>query len=348
MFSRAVTFSAVVAALTFGGSGIVAQASSGPPPPTATNGHTVQLVASGLKTPTSFAFGDGAVFEGDGGNSEGSAPPNGGVYLLKDGKATQIPGSPQFVAGLAWHRGALYVSGGAVTAKGVAWQLDKWTGWTGKKFTTQKTIYTARSKRFDGFNGLGFGANGRLYVGVDVGLTDGNDHGPASTSPHVYQILSFTPNGAHHKIFASGIRQPWQFTFPAGSNSPYVTDLGQDSGANNPPDFILRVKAGQDYGFPTCNQTSAKACKGDAKPFRKFGPHTDLMGIGLHSSRLYLTSFQGPNGKGPGGEVFSMSLNGKTLKPLITGFVAPTVGLGIHRDYLYVGELTGQVFRLKL
>jgi glucose/arabinose dehydrogenase len=348
MFSRAMTLSVVaVAALIFGTPAIAAHGSSGPPLPTSHNGHKVQLVASGLKTPTSFAFGDGRVFEGDGGNSEGSAPPNGGVFVLKGGSAVEIPGSPQFVAGLAWHQHALYVSGGSVTAKGVAWRLEKWTGWTGRKSKVQKTIYTA-SKKFDGFNGIGFGANGRLYVGVDVGLTDGNDHGPATTSPHVYQILSFTPNGKHLKVFARGMRQPWQMAFPARSNSPYVTDLGQDGGAKNPPDFILRVKAGQNYGFPKCNHTSATACKGYAKPFRSFGPHTDLMGIGLHASRLYLSSFLGRKGKGPGGEVFSLSLEGGSLKPLITGFVAPTVGLGIHRGYLYVGELTGQVFRLKL
>jgi glucose/arabinose dehydrogenase len=346
MFFRAMTLAAV-AGLTFGTSAIAADATSGPPPPTSTNGHKVQLVASGLKTPTSFAFGAGSVFVGDGGDSQGSAPPNGAVYLLKDGSAVAIPGSPQFVAGLAWHDHALYVSGGVLTATGASWQLEKWTGWTGTTFTTQKTIYTA-SKKFDGFNGIGFGANGRLYVGVDVGITDNNDHGPATTSPHVYEILSFTANGKHLKVFARGMRQPWQLAFAAGSNSPYVTDLGQDSGAKNPPDFVLHVKAGQNYGFPKCNQVKAKPCKADAKPYRSFKPHTDLMGIGLSGHRLYLSSFQGPKGKGPGGEVFSLSLKGGPLKPLITGFVAPTVGLGIHGGYVYVGELTGQVFRVKL
>ncbi len=115
--------------------------------------------------------------------------------------------------------------------------------------------------------------------------------------------------------------------FPAGSNSPYVTDLGQDKGAKHPPDFILRVKAGQNYGFPACNHTKAKRVQGFATPFGSFRPHTDLMGIGLHRGRLYLTSFQGRNAKGPGGEVFTLSLKGGALKPLITGFVAPTVGL---------------------
>jgi len=347
MIFRAMTLAAV-AGLTFGTSAIAADASAGPPPPpTSTNGHKVQLVASGLKTPTSFAFGGGSVFEGDGGNAPDSAPPNGGVNVLKNGAGVPIPGSPQFVAGLAWHKNALYVSGASLTATGASFVLEKWTGWNGSTFKTQKTIYTA-PKKFDGFNGIAFGANGRLYVGVDVGLTDGNDHGPASTSPHVYEVLSFTANGKHLKVVARGMRQPWQMAFAPGSNSPYVTDLGQDKGSKNPPDFVLHVKAGQNYGFPKCNQVKAKPCKGFAKPFRTFKPHTDLMGIALKGSNLYLTSFAGVKGKGPGGEVFSLSLKGGKLKPLIKGFVAPTVGLGLNGKYVYVGELTGQVFRVKV
>jgi glucose/arabinose dehydrogenase len=346
MFARVMTLSAV-AVLALGGSAVAGPGTTSPPPPTSHNGNPAHLVAAGLKTPTSFAFGAGNVFEGDGGDSQGSAPPNGGVYLLKNGTATKLAGSPGFVAGLAWHHKALYVSGGKVGANGPSWRLWKWTGWTGTTFKHRHTLYTA-PKKFDGFNGVGFGANGRLYVGVDAGLTDGNDHGPRSTSPYVYDILSFKANGKDPRVFASGMRQPWQMVFPSGSSSPYVTDLGQDAGAANPPDFILRVKAGQDYGFPTCNRTKPARCKGSAKPFRTFGPHTDLMGIGLRNSRLYLTSFTGTNGQGPGGEVLSLSLHSGKLKPLLTGFVAPTVGLGIHGKHLYVGELTGQVFRVKL
>jgi hypothetical protein len=59
-----------------------------------------------------------------------------------------------------------------------------------------------------------------------------------------------------------------------------------------------------------------------------------------------MTSFMGPQGKGPGGEVFSMPLKGGPLKPVVTGFVAPTVGLGVHGKTLYIGELTGQAFRV--
>ncbi len=321
-----------------------AMAAGPPPPPKATNGHQVQLVASGLHTPTSFAFGGGNVFEGDGG-AESNKVPNGGVFVLKNGTGTLIPGSPQFVAGLAWHKGALYVSGGAITAQGPKWRLWKWSGWNGTTFTNQKAIYTA-PKKFQGFNGLAFGADGRLYVGVDTGLLNGNDHGPSNLSPYLYDILSFKPNGKGLQVFASGIRQPWQMAFPKGSSSPFVSDLGQDSGAKNPPDFILRVRKGDNYGFPACNWTSAIKCKGFAKPFQQFGPHTDLMGMVIMGKRLYTTSFTGIGAKGAG-EVLSLPLSGGKLKPLVTGFVAPTVGLGANGGWLYVGELTGQVFRVR-
>jgi glucose/arabinose dehydrogenase len=322
-----------------------AATAAAPPPPQATNGASVQLVASGLKTPTSFAFGGGSVFEGDGGNTE-NGPPNGGVFVLKGGSATAIPGSPQFVAGLAWHKGTLYVSGGTVTGRNSAkWQLLAWSGWNGAKFTKRTAIYTA-PKTFAGFNGIAFGADGRLYVGVDVGLTNNNDHGPAKT-PYVYDILSIKPNGRDLKVFATGIRQPWQLAFPKGSSSPFVSDLGQDSGAKNPPDFVLRVRRGDNYGFPKCNWTKVSTCKGYTKPFQRFAPHTDIMGQAIIGNRLYMTSFMGRTGKGPGGEVLSMSLKGGAVKPVVTGFVAPTVGLGANGGWLYIGELTGQVFRVK-
>ncbi|HEY2258703.1 MAG TPA: hypothetical protein VGH45_03280 [Solirubrobacteraceae bacterium] len=319
-----------------------AAAPPGPPPPTATGGQKVTQVASGLSTPTSFAFGGGTVFEGDGGASNG--PPNGGVYVLKGGTGTKLAGSPQFVAGLAWHKGALYVSAGFLTPKGAKFQLLKWSGWNGSTFTKRRAIYTA-PKKFDGFNGIAFGPDGRLYVGVDVGLTNNNDHGPART-PYVYDILSIKPNGKGLKVYATGMRQPWQLAFAPGSRVPFVSNLGQDKGPKNPPDFVLKVRKGDNYGFPQCNWIQKSKCKGFTKPFKFFGPHQDIMGLAVIGKRLYMTSFLGSSGKGPGGAVFSMPLSGGRLKPVLTGFVAPTVGLGASGKTLYVGELTGQVFKV--
>src|SRR5277367_4198617 len=125
--------------VTVAASATVVSAAGAPPPPTAANGATVTLVAAGLNTPTSFAFGDGAIFEGDGGAETSSGPPNGGVFLLKGGVGTKIAGSPNFVAGLAWSGDTLYVSGGTVAGPTtVKWQLLAWSGWNGTTFTTQK------------------------------------------------------------------------------------------------------------------------------------------------------------------------------------------------------------------
>lgn len=337
--------SMALAALTSAGLYAAAPAvAAGPPPPTATQGQTVTLVASGLKTPTAFAFGGGAVFEADGG-AEQAKVPNGGVYLLTGGKGVRLAGSPLFVSGIAWHRGALYVAGGTFVAGKPTWQLQRWSGFDGARFARRTVIWTA-PKGFDGFNGIAFGPNGLLYVGVDVGLTDNNDHGPAKT-PYVYSILTFRPDGRGMTVYARGMRQPWQLAFAPGSSVPFVSDLGQDKGAADPPDFVLRVRRGDDYGFPSCNWTAGSRCAGRTRPFKRFAPHTDIMGLAVLGGRLYMTSFAGPDGKGPGGQVLSMSLRGGATSPFVTGFVAPVVGLGAHAGTLYVGELTGQVFAVR-
>ena len=195
MFKRVVAVAGVATALTFALVAPAASASSGPPPPVSTNGHKVELVASGLKTPTSFAFGDGRVFVGDGGNSEGSAPPNGGVYVLKNGTAVKIASPLKFVAGLAWHDNKLYISGAVLANGRPSWRLICVERLEWHDVHRPARRCSCAGKKFDGFNGIGFGADGRLYVGVDVGLTDGNDHGPASTSPYLYDILTFSANG---------------------------------------------------------------------------------------------------------------------------------------------------------
>ena len=336
MTALAVTASAVL------GVGVTTAGAAGPPPPpTAPGGQTVTLVASGLQTPTTFAVGAGKVFEGDGG-SESSKVPNGGVYLLGGGKGVKLAGSPNFVSGLAWHKSALYVAGGTLTKKGPVWAIQRWSGFNGTTFAKRTAIWTA-PKGFQGFNGIAFAPNGRLFVGVDVGLLNGNDHGPAK-SPYVYDILSLKADGSGVKIFATGIRQPWQMAFEKGSNNPFVSALGQDKGAKNPPDFVLRVKQGDNYGFPKCNWTTGSPCQGYTKPFQTFKPHTDLMGMAIIGKKLYMTSFLGSTGKA--GEVFSMPLTGGKLTPVVTGFVAPTVGLGTDGKSLYIGELTGQVFKV--
>ena len=327
----------VAGAIAVASMGVAADAATGPPTIKVHGSASATLFATGLKNPTSFAWGDNTMFAGDSGSS--SKVPNGGVYIIKSGTATEIPNGPVFVGGMTWHDGALYLSAAFLVNGAPSFQIVKWSGFTGTTFTNQQTLYTA-PKGFQGFNGIAFGHNGRLYVGVDAGLLDNNDHGPATLSPYLYDILSMTAQGKHVKVFAKGIRQPWQMAFAPGSNSPFVSDLGQDGPkrieAKNPPDFLLKVKKGANYGFPHCSWTKGSDCHGAAKPFKRFPAHTDIMGLAVLGHRLYMGSFAGKRGKG-GGALYSMSLHGGKVSPVVTGFPADTDALAAHGGDLYVG-----------
>jgi glucose/arabinose dehydrogenase len=355
MFRRALTCAGAVAAAT----GVFATAAqaAGPPLPKAANGKPVQLVAGGLTTPTSFAFGGGAIFEGDGGGLPTSP---GGVYLIKNHTATKLSGSPSFVSGLAWRKGTLYVAAGNLTATGATFQILAWSGWNGTTFAKRKAIYTA-PKNFQGFNGLAFGPDGRLYIGVDVGLLNHNDHGAAKT-PYVYDILSMSTSGKGLKVYARGMRQPWQLTFAPGDSRPFVTDFGQDCTGKNPcpdnappakvPDFILHVKAGDNYGFPKCSWAKGSNCKGFTTPFKQFAPHTDVGGIVAVGKTLYIGEF-GFDQPARKPQVVTMSTGGGTVKPFLTGSPVPIIGIGASGGYLYVGAAgetpgTGFVYRVQL
>ncbi|HET9123998.1 MAG TPA: hypothetical protein VFN65_03830 [Solirubrobacteraceae bacterium] len=316
--------------------GVTASAATGPPPPKTFGGATATLYATGLKNPTSFAWGDGTMFAGDSGSSR--KVPNGGVDIIAHGTATMVPHGPLFVGGMAWRHEALYLSDAYLTSRGPSFRIERWSHFTGTDFTTRQVLYTA-PKGFQAFNGIAFAPNGRLLVGVDLGLLNGNDHGPASTSPYLYDILSMRANGRDVKVFASGIRQPWQMAFARDSRAPFVSDLGQDGPKKvakaGPPDFLLKAHRGQNYGFPRCNHTRFGSCRGFARPFKMFPPHSDIMGLAVIGRTLYMGSFLGEQGKG--GALYKMSIHGGRVTPVVTGFPAATDALAAHGGKLYVG-----------
>lgn len=312
--------------------GSVASA-TGAPLPRSASGHRVSLVATGLTTPTAFAFGAGRVFVGDGGTEDGSHA--GGVFVLERGHARRLAGSPAAVLGVTWRGGTLYVS--ALT------RLLAWSGWNGSSFAHRRVLYSAPPS-FTGFSGLGFGADGRLYTGVYLG--SGNDHSPTS-APYAFDVLSLNSAGRDLRVVARGLRQPFQLAFPAGSSSPFVSVLGQDQPANlNPPDYVVRIRPGQNYGFPRCNWLSSGACRGYTRPFRFLRSHASPMGLAIIGNRLYVALF---NGLDPsvGATVAWMPVTGGALRTAVTWFPAPIVGLGAHAGSLYVGEVGGRVFSVK-
>ncbi|MBS1888262.1 MAG: hypothetical protein JSU06_13850 [Actinobacteria bacterium] len=310
---------------------VATSGAAGPPLPKATNGKTVEVVGTGVPTPTAFAFTGSTVFAGSGPNEQSGGP--GGLFTLAGGTATKVPNTPPIVFGLAWKSNKLYVSTGPT--------IVALSGWNGAAFSAEKTIYASKKKGFPGFNGLAFGPDGRLYAGL--ALNPKYDHSEDPFKPS-QAVVSMTAAGKKFKVVAKGLRQPFQLAFPQGSKYPYVTVLGQDKG-KAPNDEIVVAKPGQDYGFPTCTwilPKQKKQCEGFDEPAIYLPPHASPMGIGSIGKTLYVSLFGG-TGKGP--EVVEMSERGQP-QPFLTGFAAPVIALGVNAGSIYVGDLTGSIYKV--
>ncbi len=99
-------------------------------------------------------------------------------------------------------------------------------------------------------NGIAFGPDGKLYVGV--GAT--TDHGPLSDDPYEARILRMNPDGSELETFATGFRNPYDLVFsPEGDL--FTSDNNPSEFSRMmpymPPEEINHVQQGRDYGFPT-------------------------------------------------------------------------------------------------
>jgi glucose/arabinose dehydrogenase len=303
----------------------------GPPPPTATNGQPVTTVATGVTTPTAFAFAGATVFAGSG-PAEGPGGGPTGLFTLAGGHATKVPGTPPVVFGLAWHKHRLYVSTGA--------KIIAFSGWNGTRFAASRTI-SAPGKAFAGYNGLAFGRGGRLFAGVS--FHEKYDHA-RDPSRYAQSVVSMTATGKRVRTVARGLRQPFQLTFVGRGRHPYVTVLSQDKG-KIPKDAIVVARNGQDYGFPACRWGTPRTCRGFAKPAFLLPKHASPMGIGALGNRLFVSLFGGLGDGKP--VVVTMPAGGGAPKPFLQGFVAPVIALGVHAGLVYVGDLTGTIYAVK-
>jgi glucose/arabinose dehydrogenase len=130
---------------------------------------------------------------------------------------------------------------------------------------------------FHSNNGIAFGPDGKLYVGV--GAT--SDHGPL-TDPLESSILRMNADGSDLEVFATGVRNPYDLVFSsdgrlfAGDNSPDEPDHALQY---LPPEEINYIQEGHDYGFPEVygNQPSS-----DSEP-----PITELFTSSASSGITY-------------------------------------------------------------
>ena len=296
--------------------------------PQATGHRTVTVVARGVPTPTEFAVFAGRLFVAGYGDEQNPYVP-GGVYVLGNGKAIRVPGSPQHVYGLAAAKNTLYLS--------TSQALLAWSDWNGTRFRKTGVIKTPDG--FGSFRGPAVGPEGLIYVGA----TADPDPRPA-TSTSSSSFVAVDPETGSTSVIANGIRQAWQPLFLPGHELPLVSDLNQDDlGPNRPRDYLLAIERGANYGFPTCPATPS-TCANYAQPLVQFPAHASPMGLGYLNGKLYVALYGGL-GKGP--VVVSMPPTGGTPTPFLSGFPAPVIALGTAGGNLYTGDQSGVIYRVR-
>ncbi len=126
-------------------------------------------------------------------------------------------------------------------------------------------------------NGIAFGPDGKLYVGV--GST--TDHGPI-TDPMEASILRMSPDGGNLEVFATGFRNPYDLTFsPEGDlftadNNPSEFDRTMRSLA---PEELNQVQQGRHYGFPDVYGKPPPGDTTTTSPITEFYPSVGTAGL---------------------------------------------------------------------
>lgn len=325
MHSKAIALWVIVAAAL---AGAAIAADGAPPLPRAASGADVTVLARGIPLPAGIAIGKGTVFVAAFGSEDGKTP--GGLFRLQGGQATKL--ADGMYIGLTWHGGTLYAGSLGRTGS----QIVAFRGWDGKRFASRKVLRRSPVS----FTGLAVGPDGRLYAG---GATEDCDlckqkHALSQT------VMSMRLDGTDLRVVSRGLRQPFGIAFARGIPEPFVTVEGQENlGKKEPPDYVVRARAGDDYGFRRCTWAKPSACAGFARPFALLPAHSSPTGIAAIGPQLYLGMFNGTRGPA----VWQLPVSGGTWREVVGGFPAPVVGLSASGRDLYVGDLTGTVYRIR-
>ncbi|PJF22402.1 MAG: hypothetical protein CUN56_06170 [Phototrophicales bacterium] len=185
----------------------------------------------------------------------------GAVYrLMENGEAQQV--SPIFVSpvGLAFQPGTdvLYVSGRVSLEQGGAiWRVEE-DGQTSVVVGDLPCCFQIIDNQP---NGMVFGSDGLLYIGVGSLSDHAEPINPATERnrelvPLEASILRINPHTGEVSVYAEGIRNPYDVTFDS-QGQLYATDNGLLSGAG---DRVLQVDSGGHYGWPYWRGRGCEEC----------------------------------------------------------------------------------------
>lgn len=183
----------------------------------------------------------------------------GAVYAMdSEGNTERISPRIWSPVGLAFSpENDLYISGRAQPqAKGAVWKLLD-DGTLETIVDELPCCYSIDSQP----NGMIFGEDGRLYLGVGSTTDHGESKDPAheqfsTPEPLEASIIQINVNTGNARPYAEGIRNPYDLTLTSDGEI-YATDNGLVTGQG---DRILQIVDGGFYGFPYWRARACESC----------------------------------------------------------------------------------------
>lgn len=186
---------------------------------------------------------------------------NGAVYRMNaDGTSTRLTGTLISPLGLAFQPSTdvLYVTARTTPLQGGAlWRVLS----DGQMELVRDDLPCCYMEIDNQPNGLLFGADGYLYMGVGA-LTDRAEspnpraQAYATLVPYEASILRIHPHTGELDVFATGIRNPYDVAQDSAGRF-YATDTGTVAGIG---DRLLAVVEGGNYGFPYYRGRGCEDC----------------------------------------------------------------------------------------
>lgn len=163
-------------------------------------------------------------------------------------------------------------------------------------------------------NNLRFGPDGGLYIGLGSTCDACQDPDPRNAS-----ILRVDVETGESEVFATGMRNPYDFNFHPETGELFATDNGRDDlGMEAPFEELNHIVRGGHYGYPGCwNEHDQPGCEETIPPIAVFEAHSSANGVEFYN-----------------GESFPAEYRGNGFVTIFGSWLKPNVQTGIQRVVL--------------
>jgi glucose/arabinose dehydrogenase len=224
----------------------------------ATDDLVATVVATGLPNVAALAVdGQGRLWASTAAYSDAGTDE---VLLVDGATTTRVIDGLDTPLGLAWVGDRLFVA----SARGV----DAYAGFDGARFASHTTIVDLPTGVGE-VNGLAVAPDGSLVLGISAPCDACRPSSPFSGS-----VVAFEADGSGLHGLATGLRAPVGLAYVPGASTLLASENQRDDlGDATPGDWLIRVEAGQAWGFPDCYGQGGTACAGTPEPVATLDPH---------------------------------------------------------------------------